>query len=115
MLKLKALIILCFLPALLFAQQHFDIILKNGKIIDGTGNPWFYGDVGIIKDKIISIGDLSKNSSKAAESLEGLVGTDVGGATRDYINNVKSVAESMGELSSSSTPPASGSHSNTVF
>lgn len=50
-----------------------------------------------------NIGDLSKNSSKAAESLEGLVGTDVGGATRDYINNVKSVAESMGELSSSST------------
>jgi len=50
-----------------------------------------------------NIGDLSKNSSKAAESLEGLVGTDVGGATRDYINNVKSVAESMGELSSSSS------------
>jgi gliding motility-associated protein GldL len=50
-----------------------------------------------------NIGDLSKNSSKAAESLEGMVGTDVGGATRDYINNVKSVAESMGELSSSST------------
>jgi len=50
-----------------------------------------------------NIGDLSKNSSKAAESLEGLVGTDVGGATRDYINNVKSVAESMGELSTSST------------
>lgn len=50
-----------------------------------------------------NIGDLSRNSSKAAESLEGLAGTDVGGATRDYINNVKSVAESMGELSTSST------------
>jgi gliding motility-associated protein GldL len=50
-----------------------------------------------------NIGDLSKNSSKAAESLEGLVGTDVGGATRDYIDNVRNVAESMGELSSSST------------
>jgi gliding motility-associated protein GldL len=50
-----------------------------------------------------NIGDLSKNSSKAAESLEGMVGTDVGGATRDYINNVKSVAESMGDLSTSSS------------
>jgi len=50
-----------------------------------------------------NIGELSKNSSKAAESLEGMVGTDVGGATRDYINNVKNVTESMGELSSSST------------
>jgi gliding motility-associated protein GldL len=50
-----------------------------------------------------NIGDLSVNSGKAAESLEGMVGTDVGGATRDYINNVKSVTESMGELSTSST------------
>jgi len=50
-----------------------------------------------------NIGDLSKNSSKAAESLEGMVGTDVGGATRDYINNVKSVTENMGDLSTSSS------------
>ncbi len=50
-----------------------------------------------------NIGDLARNSSKAAESLEGMVGTDVGGATRDYINNVKSVTESMGDLSSNST------------
>jgi gliding motility-associated protein GldL len=50
-----------------------------------------------------NIGDLSRNSSKAAESLEGMVGTDVGGATRDYINNVKSVTESMGDLNSNST------------
>jgi len=51
-----------------FAQQHFDIILKNGKIIDGAGNPWFYGDVGIVKDKIVSIGDLSK--SKADKTID---------------------------------------------
>jgi len=50
-----------------------------------------------------NISDLSINSSKAAESLEGMAGSDVGGATRDYINNVKNVTESMGELSTSST------------
>jgi len=50
-----------------------------------------------------NINSLSVNSGKAAESLEGMVGTDVGGATRDYINNVKSVTESMGDLSSNST------------
>jgi len=50
-----------------------------------------------------NINVLSINSSKAAESLEGMAGTDVGGATRDYINNVKNVTESMGELSTSST------------
>jgi len=61
------------------------------------------GYVNNINSASKNIGDLSKNSSKAAESLEGLVGTDVGGATRDYIDNVRNVAESMGELSSSST------------
>jgi N-acyl-D-amino-acid deacylase len=56
-----------------FAQQHFDIILKNGKIIDGTGNPWFYGDVGIIKNKIISVGDLSKDKAKRTINASGLI------------------------------------------
>jgi N-acyl-D-amino-acid deacylase len=68
--KLKAVIfaLLCFLPILLFAQHHYDIILKNGKIVDGTGNPWFYGDVGIVGNKVISIGDLSKD--KAAKTID---------------------------------------------
>ena len=25
----------------------FDILFRNAKVIDGTGNPWFYGDVGV--------------------------------------------------------------------
>ncbi|MCI8608425.1 MAG: D-aminoacylase [Firmicutes bacterium] len=36
----------------------FDLILKNGKIIDGTGSPWFYGDIGIAGGKITAIGKL---------------------------------------------------------
>jgi N-acyl-D-aspartate/D-glutamate deacylase len=37
----------------------YDILVKNGKIIDGTGNPWFHGDIGIRGDTIVEIGDLS--------------------------------------------------------
>ncbi|MDB5137617.1 MAG: D-aminoacylase [Mucilaginibacter sp.] len=73
MLKLKALLFFCFLPIALFAQQHFDIILKNGKIIDGTGNPWFYGDVGVVKNKIIGIGDLSKSKADKTIDATGLI------------------------------------------
>jgi N-acyl-D-amino-acid deacylase len=73
MLKLKAILLFYLLPSLLFAQQHFDIILKNGKIIDGTGNPWFYGDVGIVKDKIISIGNLSTDKAKRIVDASGLI------------------------------------------
>ena len=34
----------------------YDLVLKNGKIVDGTGNPWYIGDVGIQGDKIGKIG-----------------------------------------------------------
>src|SRR6201996_406528 len=73
MLKIKILSILLLLPTLLFAQQHFDIILKNGKIIDGTGNPWFYGDIGIVKNKIVSIGNLSKSKADKTIDATGLI------------------------------------------
>jgi len=34
----------------------FDVIIKNGKVIDGAGNPWFKADVGINGQKISAIG-----------------------------------------------------------
>ena len=37
-------------------SQEADIIIRNGKIIDGTGNQWQYKDVAISKNKIIAIG-----------------------------------------------------------
>ncbi len=40
-------------------QESYDLIISNGQIIDGTGNPWFLGDVGIRGDQIAAIGDLS--------------------------------------------------------
>ena len=40
-----------------------DIIIKNGRIIDGTGNPYYYADIAIKQDKIAAIGDLSVASA----------------------------------------------------
>jgi len=40
--------------------MKFDILIKGGKIVDGTGSPWYRGDVGIIDDKIIKIGNLKR-------------------------------------------------------
>jgi len=64
---------LLFLAGTVVAQQHFDVIIKNGKIIDGTGNPWYYGDVGIIKDKIVKVGDLSKSRADSIIDASGLI------------------------------------------
>ena len=38
--------------------QQLDIVITNGRILDGSGNPYFYADVGIRGDRIVEIGDL---------------------------------------------------------
>lgn len=52
----KLLPLLLFLPALLSAQEHCDILIRNGKIIDGTGNNWHYGDIAVKDGKIMKMG-----------------------------------------------------------
>jgi len=48
-----------FLATSLVAQNaRFDIVIANGRIIDGAGNPWYYGDIGIRGDSIVAIGKL---------------------------------------------------------
>jgi N-acyl-D-amino-acid deacylase len=44
--------------AALAPAADFDILIRNGRIVDGTGNPWFRADVGIIGDRIARIGRL---------------------------------------------------------
>ncbi len=51
----------------------FDTILKNGKVIDGTGTPWFCADVGISADKISAIGNLAAASAKQIFDVKGKV------------------------------------------
>jgi N-acyl-D-amino-acid deacylase len=36
-------------------QGSFDVVISGGKIVDGTGNPWYYGDVGIRGDRIAAV------------------------------------------------------------
>lgn len=44
-----------------------DIILKNGKIVDGTGNPWYAGDVGIRDGEIVAIGHLDQEAHRTID------------------------------------------------
>lgn len=64
---------ICVLSGLAFDGADFDIILRNGKIINGTGNPWFYGDVGIRHDQISAIGNLENQKAKRVIDVRGLV------------------------------------------
>jgi dihydroorotase/N-acyl-D-amino-acid deacylase len=56
-------------PAPLGAQtktafQPFDVVIVHGHIVDGTGSPWYSGDVGIRGGKITAIGNLSGAPAK---------------------------------------------------
>ena len=42
-------------PASTSPQGSYDVVISGGKIVDGTGNPWYYGDVGISGDRIAAV------------------------------------------------------------
>jgi dihydroorotase len=44
-----------------------DLTVRNGRIVDGTGNPWFYGDVGIKDGVIVSVGRVAQGSEKTID------------------------------------------------
>jgi dihydroorotase/N-acyl-D-amino-acid deacylase len=46
------------------AQQSYDILIKNGRIVDGAGNPWYQADIAIRGGKIAAIGKLTGPAQK---------------------------------------------------
>jgi N-acyl-D-amino-acid deacylase len=53
--------------------QLFDLVIKNGKIIDGSGNSWYYGDVGISQGKVSFIGRKDIYDAKLVLDGKGLI------------------------------------------
>jgi len=61
------------LPATSESSQGFDIVITNGHIIDGTGSPWYSGDLGIWDGKIVAIGNLAAAPRKRTIDARGMV------------------------------------------
>jgi dihydroorotase/N-acyl-D-amino-acid deacylase len=55
------------------ADAPFDIVITNGHIVDGTGSPWYSGDVGIRFGRIVAIGNLSAAERKRTIDAAGKV------------------------------------------
>ena len=51
----------------------YDVVIRNGHIIDGTGSPWYAGDIGIRDGRIAAIGDLASAATKRTIDAHGMV------------------------------------------
>src|SRR5438552_1908455 len=54
------------------AAGEYDLIIRHGKIVDGSGNPWFYGDVAVKRDRIAGVGRIAGEANRVIEA-DGLV------------------------------------------
>jgi N-acyl-D-amino-acid deacylase len=52
--------------------QQADILIRNGRVIDGTGNSWFYGDLAIKDGRILALGKLNHLSATKTIDATGL-------------------------------------------
>ena len=51
----------------------YDLLVKGGRVIDGTGSPWRKADVGISGDKIVKIGEIPKTEGVEVIDADGLI------------------------------------------
>jgi len=55
------------------ALPTYDLIIEHGRVIDGTGAPWFAGDVGVRGGRVAAIGRLNEATAKRRINAAGRV------------------------------------------
>jgi dihydroorotase/N-acyl-D-amino-acid deacylase len=63
---------LFFLCSLGISAQNYDLIIRNGHVIDGTGSPWYAADVAVANGHIAVIGNLDGVSAKKTIDAKGM-------------------------------------------
>jgi len=53
-------------------SAEFDLLIRNGKVVDGSGNPWLYADVAVKGDRIAHVGRI-EGTAKREIDAKGLV------------------------------------------
>lgn len=59
--RISLLFLILLLSSLPAVAQQYDVLIRNGRVVDGSGNPWVYADVGIIGDRIAFVGRAAEN------------------------------------------------------
>jgi N-acyl-D-amino-acid deacylase len=68
---MRNLIIVAILTALALplCAQQYDVLIRNGRVVDGAGNPWFYADVALTADRIVLVGH-APDSATAKRTID---------------------------------------------
>ena len=61
---MKTLLAILFLMPTALLAADFDVLIKNARVVDGTGNPWYRADVAVQDGKIAAVGSLGEPSAK---------------------------------------------------
>ena len=60
--------LLLFADPIAAAELEFDLVIRGGRIVDGTGNPWCHGDVAIRGDKIVAVGRVTGTAKRTIDA-----------------------------------------------
>ncbi|MBV8144927.1 MAG: amidohydrolase family protein [Gammaproteobacteria bacterium] len=71
--RCTAALLILALPICRAGAVHYDLIIRNGHIIDGTGSPWYGADLGISAGRIAAIGNLAAADSARSIDAHGMV------------------------------------------
>ncbi|MGE3819780.1 MAG: amidohydrolase family protein, partial [Isosphaeraceae bacterium] len=54
-------------------SRNYDLVIRNGRVVDGSGNPWFLGDVAIRGDRIVAVGGKIEGGRDREIDAKGLI------------------------------------------
>jgi N-acyl-D-aspartate/D-glutamate deacylase len=60
-------------PISLPADAAYDLLIRNGKMVDGTGNPWFLGDLAVRSGRIVAVGRVPPGPARRDIDAKGLI------------------------------------------
>jgi N-acyl-D-amino-acid deacylase len=55
------------------ADFQYDLVIRSGRVVDGTGNPWFHGDVAVKAGRIAAVGRVPERGAKEIEAREWII------------------------------------------
>jgi N-acyl-D-aspartate/D-glutamate deacylase len=71
--RLASVVLIAALPVAAAPQASFDVLIRGGRVLDGSGNPWHSADLGIRGDRIAALGHLAAAGAETVIDATGLV------------------------------------------